>query len=60
VTTPFLLVHCLNAIDGDIASASVAYQLQLTTVPTTAALPLFFSGLIALVFKNRSGRKTFI
>lgn len=48
-----------EAIDGDIASASVAYQLQLTAVPTPAALPLFFSGLISLVFKNRSGRKTF-
>ncbi len=48
-----------EAVDGDIASASVAYQLQLSAVPVPAALPLFFSGLIALGFKSRSNRKIF-
>lgn len=46
-----------EAIDGDIASASVEYELQLTAVPIPAALPLFLSGLIALGCKNRSERK---
>lgn len=49
-----------EAIDGDIASASVAYQLQLTAVPIPAALPLFFSGLITLGFKSLSDRKNFL
>ncbi len=42
-----------EAIDGDIASASVDYDLQLTSVPIPATLPLFFSGLIALGLKRR-------
>ncbi len=42
-----------EAIDGDIASASVGYDLQLTSVPIPATLPLFFSGLIALGFKRK-------
>jgi hypothetical protein len=48
-----------EAIDGNDASASVAYDFQLTAVPVPAALPLFLSGLVTLGFRCRSGRKTF-
>ncbi len=48
-----------EAIDGDLASASVAYDLQLTAVPVPAAFPLLLSGIAALGFKSRFGQKTF-
>ncbi len=48
-----------EATDGNDASASAAYDFQLTAVPVPAALPLFLSGLVSLGFRSRSGRKTF-
>lgn len=46
-----------EAFDGDFASADLAYNLELTSVPLPAGLTLFLSGLVALGFKNRINRK---
>jgi len=46
-----------EAFDGDFASADLEYNLQLTSVPLPAGLPLFLSGLVALGFKSRTSHK---
>ena len=47
------------AFDGDVASASVAYDLQLRAVPVPATLPLFLSGIALLGFKTLFVRNAF-
>jgi hypothetical protein len=46
-----------EAISGDFASADLEYNLQLTSVPLPAGLPLLLSGLAALGFKRRFDQK---